>query len=168
MSSSLTAKAQEQTTFYDHVIELYEKGSAPTQEEILGWNSGRCYWPENKNKPENVLLSAWVEKDTSNHGPISPPRDIYKAIPFADLQKAANHYDNLDDDQINKVYRGIENYSPILSKLYLNDNSLNSDQGSQTRYSIRKSGPYFVFLMHSKRQGQEEIRAVCYTFKKVK
>ncbi len=172
------------STHYEQVGENFNMGTLPSEEDIIGWRSGRCYTEENPDKPLGSLL---IGIRTGHSGHIWKVNK-HKMADFIQSEFFYNEdineaiYDDMEPRVLYDITTQITDYMNFLSYAIPEEGSLVNiyDEKKFPRTAVvgirvRKNNTYLfaeTFLAKNgpsylKKRKKGEILHKCYYFKKV-
>jgi hypothetical protein len=154
------------SSYFHQLRNDYEKGTLPSEAELTGWFSGRCFYGRSPNTARNGILigaeRAITNGDNGNDGPLFHP-----AAPKTDFRIAQSSIDRSGPDFFDAISPDVESdiadaLYPILDAPDSAVQETNGILGPQT--PIRKFEGYYISTM--KKPGADDM--TCYFFKKVR
>jgi hypothetical protein len=181
-ATSLTQIKQDQAlaatniepTHFTQLAAMYDAGSTPTQAELTGWFSGRCFFADDMNKMVNQLLVGFTQEISGgNSGPLFPGEKQFKIAQLTYLWGEADYFDNMTDEFKTTVSTYITEDENAFSPASLREDASMTSECSECNlnYQIKKSGDFFVakdvVITANENHGAGQVYAMCYFFKKV-
>jgi hypothetical protein len=156
--------------YYAELERLFEEGTIPSNSEVMGWLSGRCYYAWARTTAKASLLVGLMESVGENNGPLFP--EVFKFLALQYDSKSADIFDNLTPALEAEFSRIIESGKKTVQAPCVEDNSLSVSYLSCGTYGlcgtvklqVRKAQNYLLL----KQVVDNRVAAYCYHFKKVK
>jgi hypothetical protein len=153
---------------YKELEKLFAIGTLPTQSDVMGWRTGRCYMETNRLSAEPSLLagvSAWVG---GTDGPLFPPTENFKFYVLKHDAADANYFDWLTPSTESEINSVIQGNKASVKDACVKDDSLSVDYEPRTRWQLRLSGNYLILKLSDTTDVSKMPAAYCYYFKKLK
>ena len=156
--------------YYAELKKLFEEGTIPSNSEVMGWFSGRCYYEFARTTAKASLLVGFMDSVGGNNGPLFP--DVFKFVALSYDSKSADIFDHLTPALEAEFSRIIESDKKRVQAPCVEDHSLSSSYVACGTYGacgamklqVRKAQNYLLLkIMRDNR-----LVAYCYHFKKVK
>jgi hypothetical protein len=158
---------------YAQLLALFDQGVAPTETELTGEWSGRCYVQKAPNVAWGSVLVAKAMPNSDLNGPLFPPKTFFNVFIATDANPVAfDYYPNGIDDVSWNPVRGYINNSAgrDLTALDVLNTIASKSAVSNAEFLVRKSQNYFVSKIIrpvSDKNKADEVLATCYSFNKV-
>jgi hypothetical protein len=185
MTSSLAGAEEFRTSgesgHFDHLMRIYEAASLPTESEIAGVWSGRCYEP-GSGTPSGWVLAAktviFTPSNSAESGPLFQPAGPVRTfnigvINHGGLSEKANRYDNLSQRDLKELqnYMGGEEFFRNLASQVLTGALVSRNVAGNSEFRTRVFQGSFVtkvlVLADAGELKAGESAAACYFFKKI-
>ncbi len=164
---------------FTRLTELYAQGTQPTKADLKGWWSGRCFWPNDPNRPYASLLLTAEDRVPSaqpapiSHGPLFPPETAPGESRYAFwslyFEGPPTLVDVLAETQERVTYENLRESWSQLTYTYYTDRSaaVKYPAGSYPHeWRVRKYQQYFIVKRIMLNTGETE--RLCYFFAKVR
>lgn len=159
---------------YETLNSYFSLGQLPTESEMNGWWSGRCYAKSAPNAPAGLLLigASTYQTPMGQDGPLFPPQPVFLMALVGSFENPATRFDNItSSDRIlveqfvqSSEFRGLR-ATPISGSMVSHN-----DTGNLS-FVVRKYQNYFlaqaVAIRDSDNTKAGEIYSSCYFFNKV-
>lgn len=101
--------------------------STPSNEELRGWRSGRCYFAERTNTAENGLLAGLISETRDDEGPLFGPEEQHRIMVIRYPDQPAPFFDDMDRTVRTQIHGFIGRYRDSITPIEsLNDGSVAS------------------------------------------
>ena len=163
-------------SYFDQLTKLYDSAQLPQEADLVGWRSGRCFYPHEPNEPKNHLLVGAIEESKERRDDLGPlfPSVIHrelKVMEMGSLTKGADYFDDLSKSDMESLAGSISFWWPLGALSMIQDpegSFITKDNGSM-EYRIKKYGDYLieknVYQKDTDLYKAGEIDSVCYCFK---
>ena len=153
--------------YYLKVKDMFEQSGStvPTQAELVGWNSGRCYVDSEPSKPIAGMLVGFNHEIGGGNGPEFPSKVVFKFDLLSNMNAAVDYFDVLHPSMENQVIAAIGREQSGITEMYTNEGAAAVTVGNDNYYHVKKNGKYLVARSKAK-TGREY--GYCYLFNKLK
>ena len=180
-AGDVTALTKTGATYYDSLVNYFAQAKQPTQGEVEGWWSGRCYGLKSKETAEPGLFIATKlvipPPGASDNGPLFPPPPPTGQFNVVIGKSLADERPSAFDEMTPELYMSVRDfvngsYFKGLPAATYEDGSLVGGMPSGiSKYVFRKYNEYvmgqIVVLKDHDSYKAGDIMAACYFFKKL-
>ena len=162
-------------SYFEQLQNYFAQGTLPTQHEIQGYWSGRCY---KKADPSEAIGMALVAKNirvafSDKNGPLFPshkPDSTFNMCAVSSSYPAPDQYDHISESDKESLlnYVASEEFK-IQQVSEIREGALSTRMTSSTRLAVRKSNGYFFAQISAvdKSGTDAYVAGYCYFFKKI-
>lgn len=150
---------------------MYDNGTLPSQTELTGWFSGRCFSQRAGDTAWGSLIVSEVEEVGDDSGPLLPPKQEFKIRTVGQEGYAPDTFDTITPDAMQWIGDELKNLTGV-SEAQSVDGSLMSaietqDMLIDIQVHVKRYKNYFITETYGDIDAFTDPQSLCYYFKKV-
>lgn len=161
------------STKYDHLKRQFDLARRPSESEILGWSTGRCFFQNSPDTPKANLLVGVTKNANKDSGPGFPTKNVTKIVSIEYSSQSADVFDHLTPEEEAEVTSIVDQSFESTTEMIKVKGSLSStNTPGNLEYRVRANDQYIymraILTIDNGSLKKGDAYASCYYFAKVK